>query len=216
MTLLSPDTVAFLTALRANNDRHWFEAHKDDYDAQLKQPGQAFAAALAAALESGTGEAHAWKIFRIHRDVRFSRDKTPYNSHLHISLSPNGDCENGGPVWMFGLDPDGLTLGAGIFAFSKPQLEAWRARVAGPEGQAVEQLLAELAQDGIRLSEPELKRVPAPYPAEHPRSHLLRHKGLTAWIDCGDARRAFGKAGPANCAGELMRLRTFAGLLRAL
>jgi len=216
MTYLSSTATDFLRALHANNDRHWFEAHKADYLNHLKRPGEDFAEALAAALEAATGEAHAWRIFRIHRDVRFSKDKTPYNTHLRISLSPEGECAEGGPVWMFGLDPDRLTLGAGIFELTKPRLETWRARVDAHDGVAIVQLFSRLGRDGIRMSEPELKRVPAPYAQDHPQGELLRHKGLTAWIDCPDSRLAFGADGPANCVAELLRLRPFVALLREL
>ena len=112
---LSPATTAFLGALRENNDRAWFTAHKGDYVAHLKCPAEQFASALAGELAEQSGTPHEYRIFRIHRDVRFAKDKTPYNAHLHISLSPDGGCREGGPAWMFGLDPDGLTLGAGIF-----------------------------------------------------------------------------------------------------
>ena len=110
---LSPATVEFLAALRSHNDRDWFAAHKADYEDHLKYPAEQFAAALASELAAATGKPHDYRIFRIHRDVRFAKDKTPYSAHLHISLSPEGGCREGGPVWMFGLDPDGLNLGAG-------------------------------------------------------------------------------------------------------
>lgn len=216
MSQLSSATTDFLGALQANNDRRWFEAHKAEYLAHLKRPGEAFAEALAATLEAETGEAHAWRIFRIHRDVRFSKDKTPYNTHLRISLSPEGECAEGGPVWMFGLDPDRLTLGAGIFELTKPRLETWRTRADAPDGAAIVQLFSRLVQDGVRLSEPELKRVPSPFAQDHPRGELLRRKGLTAWIDCPDPQLAFGADGPANCVAELLRLRPFVALLREL
>ena len=159
---LSPATVEFLAALRSHNDRDWFAAHKADYEDHLKYPAEQFAAALASELAAATGKPHDYRIFRIHRDVRFAKDKTPYSAHLHISLSPEGGCREGGPVWMFGLDPDGLNLGAGIFAFSPPRLARWREWCAGGEGEAIGETLARLIAAGARLSEPELKRVPAP------------------------------------------------------
>ena len=216
MSLLSFNTIDFLGQLRANNDRQWFEAHRADYEHHLKHPAEAFARALADELEAATNEAHEYRIFRIHRDVRFSKDKTPYNAHLHISLSPNGECRNGGPVWMFGLDQDGLTLGAGTFAFDKVQLDTWRALVDVDKGQSVVRILDQLASEGIRISEPELKRVPSPYPPDHARAALLRRKGLTAWIDCPEAGVALGAAGPENCARILLRLGNLFLLLRTI
>jgi uncharacterized protein (TIGR02453 family) len=216
MTFLSRDTIDFLARLRVNNDRQWFEAHRADYEAHVKLPGEAFARALASQLEAATGEPHEYRIFRVHRDVRFSKDKTPYNAHLHMSLSLDGGCKDGGPAWMFGLDPDGLTLGAGIFAFSAPRLDRWRALVASPEGASVAALINRLGAEEVRVSEPELKRVPAPYPADHPRAELLRRKGLTAWIDGLRSDTAFADAGPSNCALALLRLREVFAVLREL
>lgn len=216
MTLLTRETVAFLTGLRANNDRTWFAAHEADYRAHLKIAGEAFAAALAEVLEAMTKEVHRYRIFRIHRDLRFSKDKTPYNAHLHISLSPDGGCSEGGPAWMFALEPDRLTLGAGIFKFSKAQLATWRRRVAAGEGEAVARMLGGLEAPSIRIPEAELKRVPAPFASDHPHAPLLRRTGLTAWIDSGGTDAALGADGPAYCARELLRLRGLFDLLRGL
>lgn len=216
MSLLSSATIGFLADLRANNDRQWFAAHKAAYEADLKRPAESFAQALAGELEAATGERHEYRIFRIHRDVRFSNDKTPYNAHLHITLSPEGGCRDGGPAWMFGLDPDGLTLGAGIFAFTPPRLDNWRALATGPKGARIAALLDRLRAEQVRVSDPELKRVPAPYPADHPQTELLRHKGLAAWIDGIDSTHAFGTAGPPNCTRELLRLRELFEVLRNL
>ncbi len=203
---LSPATTAFLGALRENNDRAWFTAHKGDYVAHLKCPAEQFASALAGELAEQSGTPHEYRIFRIHRDVRFAKDKTPYNAHLHISLSPDGGCREGGPAWMFGLDPDGLTLGAGIFVFSPAQLTQWREWCTSAESAAIEVLLSELINAGARLSEPELKRVPAPWSADHPSEAQLRRKGLSAWLDQRDPAIAFGADGPVHCAAELLKL----------
>ncbi|MDO7837190.1 DUF2461 domain-containing protein [Sphingobium sp. HBC34] len=216
MSWLSAETVHFLADLRANNDRDWFARHKNQYELSLKQPGEAFAAAMANELASRRGTPHDYRIFRIHRDVRFSRDKAPFNAHLHISFSSAGGCKDGAPVWMFGLDHDGLTLGAGIFAFSAHQLERWRDLCAAPAGERMIAKLGTIARDGIRLSEPELKRVPAPYPADHPRGAELRRKGLTAWIDRLDPSLAFGPEGAARCVKSISELQVVFETLTAL
>lgn len=216
MTMLSAETAGFLGRLRANNDRQWFEANKGDYEACVKRPGEAFAHALSDALEAAIAQSHDFRIFRIHRDVRFARDKTPYNAHLHISLSPSGSCKEGGPVWMFGLDPDGVTLGAGAFAFSPGQLANWRTLVAGAEGNNIARLLASLEVGGVRINTPELKRVPAPHAGDHIQGTLLRRKGLTAWIDNLDPEIAFGTEGPNQCTRRLLELRPIMELIARL
>ena len=213
MSRLSAETVRFLAELRDNNNRDWFARHRDRYEQVLKHPSETFAATMAEELSAWRGVTHDYRIFRIHRDVRFSKDKTPFNTHLHISFSAGGGCKDGAPAWMFGLDPDGVTLGVGIFAFSHAQLDRWRTLCAGPAGARLASTLAALAQDGIRLSDPELKRVPAPYPADHPRGADLRRKGLTAWIDSPDPSLAFGIEGPANCVRRLAKLHDLFGIL---
>lgn len=213
MSWLSAETVRFLAELRDNNDRDWFARHKDRYEQVLKHPAETFAAAMADELSAWRSASHDYRIFRIHRDVRFSKDKIPFNAHLHISFAAGGGCNDGAPVWMFGLDPDGVTLGAGIFAFAPAQLERWRAMCASPSGARLASTFAVLNNDGVRLPAPELKRVPAPYAADHPRGADLRRKGLTAWIDEPDPSLAFGIEGPAKCVRRLAKLRAIFDIL---
>lgn len=185
----SEDAVQFLKDLKANNKREWFNANKQIYEAEIKKPAEAFCDAVAEDLETLTGRAHTAKIFRIHRDVRFSKDKTPYNTHLHIGFMPASDMTTP-PCWFFGLDTEKLTLGTGIFAFEKQQLEMFRERVAGSDGSDLAKLLDKLEANGMRISGAELKRVPAGYPKEHPQADLLCRKGLSAWVDLGGPDQA--------------------------
>ncbi|WP_337847925.1 DUF2461 family protein [Sphingomonas sp.] len=116
-------------------------------------------------------------------------------------------------VWSRPRWPD---AGAGVFTFSAPRLDRWRALVAAPEGASVAALIDRLRAEEVRFGEPELKRVPAPYAADHPRADLLRCKGLAAWIDGLASKTASGIAGPANCAAALLRLRELFVVLREL
>ena len=180
----SKDAIAFLGDLRANNERAWFNANKKTYEREVKRPAGSFAAAMSGALEILTKRHHRHKIFRIHRDVRFSKDKTPYNTHLHIAFMPEQD--GSPPAWFFGLDPEKLTLGTGIFGFEKAGLDAFRQRLLGADGDRLAGIVKSLKSEGIRLGEPHLKRVPSGFPKDHPRADLLRYKGFSAWIDHAD------------------------------
>lgn len=213
MSGLGPQTAAFLKALAANNNRDWFQANKSAYEHDMKKPAEAFSAMMADRLRETHGVAHKPRIFRIARDVRFSKDKTPYNAHLHISFVPQVD--GAPPAWMFGLEPASLVLGTGIFAFEGTALDAWREAVAEPDGEDLARIIAGLESEDVRFSEPELKRVPAPYDKDHPRGALLRRKGLAAWLDGLSMELAYGEDGPANCARELARLQpVFAWLMK--
>ncbi|WP_404402521.1 DUF2461 domain-containing protein [Pelagibacterium halotolerans] len=204
--MLSEQTRAFLADLKANNNREWFEANKERYRTALKEPAEHFAQAMALALEAATGMPQTPRIFRIYRDVRFSKDKTPYNAHLHIGFRPSPSSPDM-PAWMLGLEPDRLVVGTGLFAFSPDGLTRWREAVSGPEGNDLASVLSALIKDGIRINDPELKRVPAPYPADHPNADLLRRKSLAVWIDCRDPALAYGETGPDACTRELLRLK---------
>jgi len=181
-----PETQAFLADLKANNERGWFQANKARYERVMKQPGEAFAAELRPRIEALAGRPMGAKIFRVHRDVRFSKDKSPYNTHLHLGFQapkvPGEPRRRGG--FYFGLEADRLTLGVGAFDFGPADLEKYRRALAGDsDGEELVEILSKME---AKPGEPDLKRVPAPYPADHPRGELLRRKGLNVWQDLLD------------------------------
>ncbi len=197
--MFGPDTPAFLKDLQDNNSRSWFEANRDRYESAWKAPAEAFQAAMGAALEQVYGDRIAPKLFRIHRDVRFSKDKTPYNAYLRMTFFGTVRKDMG---WMIGIDPEALVLGFGIFQFSKGQIDAWRAAVDGPAGARIAEIVADGEAAGLRLNEPPLKRVPAPYDKDHPRGALLRRKGIALWRDL-DVPAVYGDDAAARLAAEM-------------
>lgn len=207
------ETIDFMKELHANNTREWFAENKKVYESVYKAPALAFADILSAELQSLTGDIHTPKLFRIHRDVRFSKDKTPYNTHLHISFTPEHGAETP-PCWFFGLDTTSLSLGVGIFGFNPEELDAFRKRVASKDGEKVASTLKKMATAGARIGEPALKRVPSGYPKDHPNEALLRYKGLTAWRDVGDEKEALNHGLVNMCQTEFKRLKPLYDLLR--
>lgn len=205
-------TITFMKQLKVNNNRDWFKDQKKAYEQDYKAPALAFADTMTQQLRSLTDLSHASKLFRIHRDVRFSKDKTPYNTHMHISFTPEHPMTNP-PCWFFGLDTEKLTLGCGIFGFDAAQLLAFRDRIDGAEGSDIEATLKGLTKKGARLSDPELKRVPSGYAKDHPREQLLRHKGLAVWSDLGDETAALNDNLLATCRTEFKRLKPVFDLL---
>ncbi|WP_299419753.1 TIGR02453 family protein [uncultured Shimia sp.] len=175
-TLIS-DSRAFLNALADNNTKEWFNDNKPTYEAQLKTPALALLDTMAASLEKQTGQVPSTKLFRPHRDVRFSRDKTPYHLHLHMlwSSPPVG--------YFFGIGRNYLSVGGGIMGFDKNQLTRWRAAVDGPKGVQLAGAIADLQCQGARMDSPELKRVPVPFDKDHPQAALLKRKSCTVWFD---------------------------------
>ncbi|MGR3375658.1 TIGR02453 family protein [Salipiger abyssi] len=165
----------FLHDLAQNNDRGWFRTQKARYDAEVRRPAERLLNAVTPALEQTAGMPVRSKLFRPHRDVRFSEDKTPFHPHLHAAWSaPDGR------GWYFGLSPDYATAGAGIMGFDAEQTARWRAAVTGPAGA---ELAARLERIDGRLDPPEREQVPPPFPEDHPQAALLRRTGCVIWLD---------------------------------
>ncbi len=179
---LIADAQAFLADLSANNTRDWWQMHKDRYESDLKAPAEALLAALTPKLAALADAPVTPKLFRPYRDVRFSRDKTPYATWLRMlwAVDLPGGLQ---PAFYFGIDPDGARAGGGVMAFGTAALDDWR-QMLDLDGARIAGVLDELGTAGFRhLSGPALKRVPSPYPADHPQADLLRHKGLAMMRD---------------------------------
>lgn len=206
------DTVAYLRALRKNNSREWFEAHRDDYRRCFAEPALGLIEALLPAAESldppHRGEARLnGSLRRINRDVRFSKDKRPYNPRIHM-IFWTGDHPNRSSGIHLVMGPDGFGYGAGHWAFEPEALSRYRAAVmdAGKRA-ALEAALAKARSVGCDLDEPQLKTVPRGFDGEAPGAELLRHKGIVARTlreEDGHDRRLFTADCAAYC-GVLMR-----------
>jgi uncharacterized protein (TIGR02453 family) len=178
----------FLADLAANNDRTWFTEHKALYERALKTPGEAFAAAMLQRLEAQFDRGFKAHLFRIYRDTRFSKDKTPYHAYLRVGFHPLAGGDAG---FFLSFEPTSITLGAGLFWLDGAKLDAFRAAIADDvSGGDVQALLDGYFARGMRLHAPSLKRAPAPFGAAHPRAELLKHKGFALFHDVTDFEAA--------------------------
>jgi uncharacterized protein (TIGR02453 family) len=161
------DFKGFFLGLRANNNKAYFEAHRRRYEDDVKAP----MLALLADLEAEFGPAR--RVSRPNRDIRFSADKSPYKLNIYA------DVERGGYV---ALDAEGLVAAGGRYMVDDVQLKRLREAVAAEKsGGALVSLVAALRKKGYDVEGQELKRVPPPYPQDHPRADLLKHKRLIYW-----------------------------------
>lgn len=175
---LRTDAVTFFDALAQNNKREWWQDNKARYETQLKAPALALLEQLAAPLSDLADAPIKSKLFRPHRDVRFSKDKTPYNTHLHMMWQIESDAPQN-PVFFFGIGRDYVTAGVGMMGFEKPVLSNWR-KMVDLDTNRIMGIVEGVTDQGFTLREPSLKRVPSPFDKDHPAGHLLRMKGLTA------------------------------------
>jgi uncharacterized protein (TIGR02453 family) len=160
------EALDFYDGLEADNSRTYWQAHKDVYERCVFEP----MAELMAELEPVHGET---KIYRPYRDLRFSKDKSPYKTAIGAHVGEG----------YVQLSAAGLAAGRGMYGMAPDQLGRYRAAVvADRAGAALEDLVAELRKGDIEVhGRDSLRTAPRGYPADHPRIELLRHKGLVAW-----------------------------------
>lgn len=182
---LRTDAVTFFDALAQNNKRDWWLDNKATYDTKLKAPALALLDQLIPQISALSGTSIKGKLFRPHRDVRFSKDKTPYNTHLHMMWQIAGEAPQN-PVFFFGIGRDYLTTGVGMMSFDKPVLGNWR-KMLDLDTDRILGVVGSITKQGFSLREPALKRVPSPYDKDHAAGHLLRMKGLVATRPITDA-----------------------------
>ena len=157
----------FYDGLAADNSKAYWTEHKAVYEETILRPMTELTEELAAEF----GEP---KIFRPYRDVRFSRDKSPYKTHIGAVIGGTGYIQ---------LSAEGLGAGAGFWQLATDDLARYREAVAsdGP-GAELEKLIAEIEKADVTVhGHDALKSAPRGYPADHPRITLLRYKGLTTW-----------------------------------
>ena len=186
------EALKFFADLLVNNDKTWFTAHKPDYDKYVMAPARDFVVAigerLATLSPNVVADQRANKsIFRIYRDVRFSKDKTPYKTNLALWFPTGVSGEKfNNPGYYFSLEADNLMLGVGIHGFSKSLLNAYREAVIDRElGPVLAQTVAETLAKGYGIGEKTYQRAPRGYDPDHPYANLLLYSGLTAGFQTG-------------------------------
>jgi uncharacterized protein (TIGR02453 family) len=183
-----PEAAEFLAELAMNNERAWFQAHKVDYEHLCKAPMEAFVSALAERFQARDLPLLAdpkRSIFRIYRDTRFAKDKTPYKTHLGANFPwlddghevDAGAHANGG---YFHFEPGRVYVGGGMWMAERPRLEAFRSAIVNDEARvraAIEDP-GFVAAFGSIESHHSLVRVPPGYPADHPMADMFRFKDV--------------------------------------
>ena len=177
-TGFSREALQFLADLAANNERAWFQPRKAEYTALVKEPLEALCVALGerfAARGIPLVADPARSPFRIYRDTRFAKDKSPYKT----SASARFPWQGGGPSGYFSLAPGNIYLGGGIYHPERELLHAWRRAVATRPAE----VHAALEDPGfvrvfVSVEGDRLKRVPPGFAADHPDAELLKLKDI--------------------------------------
>ncbi len=160
------EALEFFEGLEADNSKAYWQRNKDVYQELVRAPMEELLAELAP--EWGEG-----RIFRPYRDIRFSRDKSPYKTNIGAMVGEG----------YVQLTADGLSAGCGMWEMAPDQLERYRAAVGDDRsGEELTKLADEARAAGLHVMAHEaLKTAPRGYPKDHPRIELLRYKGLVTW-----------------------------------
>lgn len=172
-TGFGPDLIPFYEGLITDNSRTYWLEHKATFDEQIAGPARALAAAL-------TEEFGAVKVFRPHRDVRFSKDKSPYKTQVSMVRQTEGV-----GVLYFAVAPDAVDLAGGIYAPEPGQLRRFRELQDDPRAvRSMDALLGGLEDQGFTLmTESALVTAPRGWTVDHPRIEMLRLKHIAVGQD---------------------------------
>lgn len=128
----TPETIQFLNDLKENNFRQWFEDHRELYEIELLQPFRALVNTLSPAMHNidSAFEFRPHKVVsRIYRDVRFSKNKDPYNTCLWISFQRVGTSLENFPGYFMELNTEHVMLGMGLFAPKRKVMDNFRDKI---------------------------------------------------------------------------------------
>jgi uncharacterized protein (TIGR02453 family) len=183
-----PEALTFLVELALNNERSWFQPRKGEYERLLKTPLESLCIALDLEFRERAiplASDPARSPFRIYRDVRFSKDKSPYKTA--VSASFPWRAEGGGVGGYLHLEPGQVFVGGGMWHPSPARLAAWRRTIVERRGD----VHAAVDDPGFtstfgRLGGDRLKRAPSGYAADDPDIELLQLKDVTFGRQLGD------------------------------
>jgi uncharacterized protein (TIGR02453 family) len=180
-----PEAREFLRQLKTHNTREWFQARKEVYDNKIKAPMAELVLVLGEALREIAPELDTdpkKAMYRIYRDVRFSRDKSPYKTHVAAKFGPRGVGKYMGGGTYFHFSGDEALVGGGIYAPGPQELLAVRQHIA----ENVDEYRRITGDRKFRrafknVEGEKLKRMPKGFSADHPAADLLLYKQFLAF-----------------------------------
>ncbi|HUF28956.1 MAG TPA: DUF2461 domain-containing protein [Gemmatimonadaceae bacterium] len=188
----APDAIRFLRALKRNNRRDWFQPRREEYERLVRAPLADLVEEVDVRLGTVAPEILGdpkRSVFRIYRDVRFSKDKSPYKTHAgawfyhrDAGKEVGSRAAHGGAGFYFHIGADETLVAGGFWMPPRPALSAIRAALAR-DHESFEQVVESAAfrrRFGGLSDEAVLTRTPRGIPADHPAAHWLRHQSFTA------------------------------------
>ena len=185
--------IEFFRRLKRNNNRDWFEKHKDEFESEVKFPMQCLIASLQPYFESFGPEFDVnpkRSLFRIYRDIRFSKDKTPYKTHAaaHFVLRGKPKGTEGSGYYLH-IEPGEVFVGGGIYMPAGDQLKKIRRAIS----ERQKEFLSIVTNKGFvkifgAIEGERLKRIPQGYDENHPMSEWLKLKQFFVGVEWKETR----------------------------
>lgn len=181
-----PRSIEFLKTLTANNERDWFNANKDRYEAEVRGPALDFINSMGSVVEGLSDHFTAvptkvgGSLMRVYRDTRFGRDKTPYKTNIGIQFRHEQGKDIHAPGYYVHIAPDECFLGAGIWHPEPAALKAIRERIQSKPEQWQDGTAALSKGRQWALSGDSLKRAPKGIDPDHSMIEDLRRKDFIA------------------------------------
>jgi uncharacterized protein (TIGR02453 family) len=179
----SPQAIAFLRALKRHNNREWFKARQERYDALLRTPMLAVIERLARDFEAFAPDqvASPRSLYRIYRDTRFSENKTPLKTHVAAVFPRRGLERHQGAGLYFEVATDWVWVGGGLYAPDPRQLQTVREHIAANSTRFRSIVEAPGFRRGVgRLEGERLQRMPRGFAPGHPAADYLKHRQFLA------------------------------------
>ncbi len=180
----APEARQFLRELAANNSRAWFKPRKSDFEKYVRNPLIELAWELGEALSDyaeGYRTDPRKAVYRIYRDVRFSKNKDPYKTHAAAVFPPIGLDRHAGAGFYFHFSADEVLVGGGVYAPGSTELRLIREQIArDPEELRSIVAAPEFKQAFGGIEGATLKRIPQGFPRDHPAANLLVYKQFLA------------------------------------
>lgn len=177
-----PSGLAFLRDLGRNNDRDWFEAHRAVWDDEIIPAMLAWCRELAERLRDVMPKLIfvprvGGSVYRLNRDIRFSRDKSPYKTHVAALLWEGGEKHDAPGVYLH-VSPDEVIFGGGLYVFEEGRLDRYRKLLHGDAAERLERALRRAKKSGLKPDGEKLQRAPRGFDPEGPYADLAKYKGL--------------------------------------
>lgn len=183
-------TIKFLTALSKNNNKEWFEKNRMQYDFELLQPSVQFVIDLGEKLSVLSPNIVAIpkidkSIFRLYRDVRFSKNKAPFKTNLGLYFWEGRGKKMECSGFYFHIEPKLFFLGAGMYVFTKDQLKKYREIVSDPaKGKELNDIVTKLLKNKkLLLGGKTYKKTPRGFDPDYKYNELPLHSGLYVYYE---------------------------------